>query len=113
MSAESKYTSYKIGLVTESFSLETGYGSVRIDKVDPKFKEIEVTNSYGGINIGLGNLNYKLKADCDYCDIAYPENRFKGNKSKESHKLSIDGSVGTGGGNVSIISRYGGIKLTE
>jgi len=113
MSAESKYTSYKIGLVTESFSLETGYGSVRIDKVGPKFSEIELTNSYGGINIGLGNLNYKLKADCDYCEIAYPENRFKGNKSKESHKLSIDGNVGTGGGSVSIISRYGGVKLTE
>lgn len=113
MSAESKYTSYKIGLITGNLSLETGYGSVRIEKVGPKFSEIELTNSYGGISIGLGNLNYKLKADCDYCEIAYPANRFKGNKSKETHKSSIDGNVGTGGGIVSIISRYGGIKLTE
>lgn len=113
MSAESKYTSYKIGLVTEKLSLETGYGSVRIDKVDSKFKEIDVTNSYGGINIGLGELNYKLKADCDYCDVAYPTTRFKGNKSRESHKMSIDGNVGTGDGSVSITSRYGGVKLFD
>jgi len=113
MSAESKFTSYKIGLVTEKLSLETEYGSVRIGKVDAKFKEIEVTNSFGGINIGLGNLNYKLKADCDFCDVTYPSNRYKGNRSKETHNLSIDGNVGTGGGIVTIISRYGGVKLTE
>lgn len=113
MSAESRYSSYKIGLLTDFLSIETGYGSVRIEKVGPKFQEIDVTNSYGGINIGLGELNYKLKADCDYCDVAYPANRFKGNKSRESHKMSVDGNVGSGGGKVSITSRYGGVKLFD
>ena len=109
----SKYTNYKIGLLTGSLDLDTGYGSVKISKVGAKFDKIQITNSYGGINIGLNELSYKVKADCDYCDVNYPEDRYKGNKIRENHSFSLDGSVGTGGGTVSIVSRYGGIKLTE
>jgi len=109
----SKYTNYKIGLLTGKFDLDTGYGSVRISKVDSKFENINITNSYGGIVIGLNEINYGLKADCDYCDVNYPENRYKGNKIKDNHKFSLEGNVGTGGGKVTISSRYGGIKLSE
>jgi hypothetical protein len=109
----SKYTNYKIGLLTGSLDLETGYGSVKINKVGAKFDKIQITNSYGGINIGLSGLSYKLKADCDYCDVNYPQARYKGNRIRENHSFSLDGNVGTGGGTVSISSRYGGIKLTE
>lgn len=109
----SKYTNYKIGILTGSFDLDTGYGSVQISKVDSKFDEIRIVNSYGGINIGLNELNYKLKADCSYCDVDYPTNRYKGDKIRDNQHFSLDGNVGTGGGSVSINSRYGGIKLKE
>ncbi len=113
MKSESKYTNYKIGKLTESFDLNTGYGSVKIGKVDPKFDKIIIINSYGGIDIGMSGLSYKLKADCDYCDLAYPENNFKGNKTRDTHTFSLDGNVGSGGGTVNISSRYGEVKLTE
>lgn len=113
MKSVSKYTNYKIGLLMEGFDLDTGYGSVRIDKVDSKFDNIKITNSYGGINIGLNNLNYKLQAECSYCDVDYPNDRYKGNKVRDNQDFSLDGNVGTGGGSVSINSRYGGVKLTE
>lgn len=109
----SKYTNYKIGDLSESFDLDTGYGSVRIDKVDPKFSKIRIENSYGGINIALNNLNYKLQSECHYCDVKYPENRFKGNKMKDNQTYTLEGTVGTGGATVNINSRYGGIKLGE
>jgi len=109
----SKYTHYKIGLLTRSFDLDTGYGSVRINKVDSKFNNIRIESSYGGINIGLNDLNYKLKVDCSYCDVDFPTDRFKGNKTKDNQNLSIQGNVGTGGASVSINSRYGGVKLTD
>lgn len=109
----SKYTNYKIDLLTGDFDLDTGYGSVRINKVDPKFGKIIINNSYGGITIGMAGLNYAVDADCDYCDINYPESRYKGNKIRENHKFSIQGTVGSGGGKVNITSRYGGIKLEE
>lgn len=109
----SKYTNYKIGLLNENFDLDTGYGSVRISKVAAKFDKIRIVNSYGGINIGLNELNYKLKAECSYCDVKYPSDRYKGNKIKDNQHFSLDGNVGTGGGSVSIDSKYGGVKLTE
>lgn len=109
----SKYTNYKIGQLNESFDLDTGYGSVRIDKVSEKFSKIRIENSYGGINIALRDLNYKLQTECHYCDIDYPENRFKGNKIKDNQTNTIEGTVGTGGASVVINSRYGGIKLGE
>lgn len=113
LKSESKYTNYKIELLTGSFNLNTGYGSVRIGKVDAKFNKINIVNSYGGINIGMDNLNYKIKADCEYCDVKYPEDRYKGNKIRENHRFSLDGNVGNGDGTVTISSRYGGIKLEE
>lgn len=113
LKSESRYTNYKIELLTGNFDLDTGYGSVRIGKVDEKFGKIRIVNSYGGINIGMTNLNYKLQAECDYCDVKYPENRYKGNKIRDNHRFSLDGNVGTGGGTVTISSRYGGVKLEE
>jgi hypothetical protein len=109
----SRYTNYKIGVLTGSCMLDTGYGSVRISRIDSKFDKIQIVNSYGGINLGLNELNYKLNADCDYCDINYPHDRYKGNRIKENHRFSLDGTIGNGGGNVSITSKYGEIKLTE
>ena len=109
----SKYTNYKVGTLNDSFDLDTDYGSVRIDKVNVKFDRIRITNSYGGINIALDDLNYKLQAECHYCEVNYPENRFKGNKIKDNQTFTIGGNVGNGGGSVSIVSRYGGIKLVE
>lgn len=111
LNSVSKYTNYKIGKLNDKLELDTGYGSVKIDQVAAKFDKIQITNSYGGISIGLNDSSYKLKADCDYCDVKYPENRFKGNKIRENHSFSLDGSIGSGGGVVSITSRYGGIKL--
>ncbi|HLN74844.1 MAG: hypothetical protein ACM3O8_07495 [Methylococcaceae bacterium] len=113
LKSESKYSSYKIGLIHETFDLNTGYGSVRINEVDAKFKKINIENSYGGVNINLNNLSYELKAECSYCDVNYPQDRFKGDKVKDNQNFSLDGHVGTGGGTVTINSRYGGIKLND
>lgn len=109
----SKYTNYKIGVLNGSFNLDTGYGSVRISKVNSKFDEIRIVSSYGGINIGLNDLSYQLKADCSYCDVDYPADRYKGDKIRDNQRFSLSGNVGTGGGSVSISSRYGGVKLTD
>lgn len=113
LKAGSRYTNYKIGLLHENFDLDTGYGSVRIDKVDSKFSNIRIINSYGGINIGLNDLSYQLKADCSYCNVDFPSDRYKGNRIRDNQNFSVDGNVGNGGGKVTISSRYGGVKLTN
>ncbi|MGD9558333.1 MAG: hypothetical protein AB7V25_15010 [Mangrovibacterium sp.] len=115
ITANSKYTNYGLEKLNHSLSLQTGYGSVRIDQVSPGFSTIRITNSYGGITIGLGTQDYQLDAECEYCDIKYPADRFKGNRARENQSVRVNGQIGgtTPGKQVMIRSRYGGINLLK
>lgn len=113
MYAESKYTSYNIDNLLSEFVLENGYGSVRVGKVDPDFKKIDIVSSYGGIKVGLGDANYRLDAECSYCGVSYPSDKYDGNRIKDNHNIKLNGNVGSGGGNVRIVSRYGSVKLND
>ncbi len=115
LKANSKYTNYNIEELKKSLILDTEYGSVRIEEVGEEFELIDLTNSYGGINIGLGDLSYTLDAECDYCNVKVLEGSFNGNREKDGHHLKMDGTVGSSSATatVRIKSRYGGIKLTD
>ncbi|MGV8139325.1 MAG: hypothetical protein AB2L20_29370 [Mangrovibacterium sp.] len=115
ISANSKYTNYTVERLSRQLILDSEYGSVRIDEVTPDFSAINITNSYGGVTIGLNGLDYRLDAECEYCDVKYPGERFKGNRIKENQNLRINGTVGSvaSGKNIVIRSRYGGINLIK
>ncbi|MEN6454511.1 MAG: hypothetical protein ABFD10_09650, partial [Prolixibacteraceae bacterium] len=115
ISANSKYTNYTVERLTRQLILDSEYGSVRIDEVTPDFSAINITNGYGGITIGLNGLDYRLDADCEYCDVKYPAERFKGNRIKENQNFKVEGIIGSAvsGKNVVIRSRYGGINLIK
>jgi hypothetical protein len=114
LKANSKYTNYSIKELKQSLILDTQYGSVRINEVSENFENIEVTNSYGGIELGLNNADYFIDAVCDYCDIKYPETEFEGNREKRDHSFSLRGNIGSEPNKkVLIKSRYGGIKLMQ
>lgn len=114
LKANSKYTNYKVKELHQSLLLDTQYGSVRVEKVSGDFEHIELTNSYGGIEIGLGDANYLIDATCDYCDVKYPSGSFVGNREKNNQNLHINGTVGSvANKRVIIKSRYGGVKLTN
>lgn len=113
--ANSKYSNYTIEKLNHHLVLDTEYGSVRIDQVDPDFSKIEITNSYGGITIGMNGLNYQLDAECEYCDVKFPSDRFKGNRLNENQRVRVYGTIGsvTSGKTILIRSRYGGINLLK
>ncbi|MFV0376992.1 MAG: hypothetical protein ACK5JD_06770 [Mangrovibacterium sp.] len=115
INAISKYTNYTIDELADALTIDTGYGSVRVEKVLPSFKKIEITNSYGGISLGMEQLSYQLDASCDHCDIQYPVEQFHGNRKKDNTNLNVQGQVGKPGNEqkVVIYSRYGGIKLNN
>ncbi|WP_423128654.1 hypothetical protein [Gaoshiqia sp. Z1-71] len=115
LSALSKYTNYKIEELKKELKINTEYGSIRVNEVSADFSRIEISNSYGGIVIGLNQASYQLDAQCDYCDVNYPTDRFRGDRIKNNTKLEIRGAVGeqTGNKNVIIKSRYGNIKLNN
>lgn len=113
ITADSKYTHYNIDELKKKFVLVSEYGNITIDEVSADFETIDITSSYGGIKLGLDEKAYTLSAECSYCNIDYPEELFSGNREKDNQNMKIDGKVSNGTANVHIISRYGGIKLTE
>lgn len=115
VSADSKYTNYDIDELKSTLKIDTQYGSVRVGDVSPAFESINITNSYGGISLGMSDLSYYLDARCDYCDVKYPETEFHGNREKDNSRLSVVGQVGdaTGAPKVVIQSRYGGVNLQK
>lgn len=115
VTAESKYTNYALDELAGSLNIDTQYGSVRVGKVLPDFSKIEITNSYGGISLGMDQLSYQLDAECDYCDVKYPGDSFQGDRQKDNSRLKVQGHVGTPSADQQVIikSRYGGIKLSR
>lgn len=114
VTANTKYSHLKIGYLASSLKIETGYGGIKVAEIAPDFESVIVTNSYGQISLGLNNASYTVDANCEYCGVSYPQERFKGNRMKENTSYELKGKVGTaGGGNVIINSRYGEIKLDE
>ena len=111
--ANSKYTNYKISELGKKLVLDTEYGSVRVGEVSEGFELIDITNSYGGISIGLDDLPYNLDADCDYCSVKLSEGSFSGTRKKDNQHLTLEGTVngGSATSKVNIRSRYGGVKL--
>ncbi|MFV0591230.1 MAG: hypothetical protein ACK5M7_07590 [Draconibacterium sp.] len=112
--ATTKYSHISIDELSKSIKIESGYGGVKVGKVNADFDLIDITNSYGQISLGLNNANYSIDASCDYCGISYPQESFEGNRLRENNSQTVKGKVGEGeGGKVYIKSRYGEIKLTN
>jgi len=114
VTANTKYSNLKIDYLAANLKIETGYGGIRVNEIASDFESISITNSYGQISLGLNNASYTVDANCEYCGISYPQERFKGNRMKENNRYELNGKVGTtGGGTIMIRSRYGEIKLIQ
>jgi len=114
VTANTKYSNLKIDYLAANLKIETGYGGIRVNEIASDFESISITNSYGQISLGLNNASYTVDANCEYCGISYPQERFKGNRMKENNRYELNGKVGSaGGGTIMIRSRYGEIKLVQ
>ncbi len=114
VTATSKYSHFKIGELSKSLRIDAGYGGIKVGKIDSGFESVDITNSYGQVSLGLESANYSLDAECDYCGISYPDDKFEGNRMSENTSKVVKGKVGSGvGGNVVVKSRYGEIKLGD
>ena len=112
VSANTKYTRIQIDEISEMLKIDAGYGGIRVGKVADNFESVSIDNSYGQINLGLGQNSYSLDATCNYCGISFPENDFEGDRMSEDNSRTVRGKVAGGkGGTVNIQSRYGQIKL--
>jgi hypothetical protein len=114
VTANTKYTHMEIDELKKAITVESGYGSIKVDEVSDAFEWIDVTNSYGAVSFGISDqVSYDLKASCDYCDIFYNSSNFRGNRMDENHTKKVEGKIGDGPSTAKVVvnSRYGGIKL--
>jgi len=115
LEGESKFTNYRIGTLEKKLKLISGYGAVRVDHIPADFELIDVNSSYAQISLGVApGATYDVNAVCEFCSIDYPASDFRGNRQQENTRQSIEGKVSGGGrGKVTVVSRYGNIKLVK
>ncbi len=114
--ASTQYTNINIDRLGDKFEIDNGYGSIKVDEISENFSSVYITNSYGGIKLGISeDASYEVDASCTYCKIAYDADNFRGDRIEQSHTKSIKGMVGDGSSSakVYIKSKYGTIKLNE
>lgn len=114
VNAVTRYTHINIVELKKALKLDSGYGGIKVEEVSAQFESIYVENSYGAVSLGISeSASYNIDATCDYCDIDYNSDDFKGNRFSESHSKSIDGKIGAAATSAKVVvkSRYGGIKL--
>ena len=112
--ANLKYTSVKIGELDKKLILTSGYGGIRVDRIPASFEQVVVNNSFGAVNLGFASdSQYRISAECEYCEIEYPGSKFKGTSEKDDFTKKIAGTIGgtSPKGDVTIKSRYGKINL--
>lgn len=112
ISVETKYTQIKIESLNTSGRFETGYGSVRIDRLDSAFKELTIDSRYTGYDIRTTG-GYTLDIDTEYVDERLPSDLSVNYRDKDSNKLKLKGSYKGGGGLIQANMGYGKLELRQ
>ena len=115
LDGESKFTNYRIGTLEKRLKLVSAYGTVKVDHIPAGFELLDVGSTYAQVNLGIDpEASWEMDASCEYCNISYPQERFKGNRIKENTRETVQGKVASGApGKVKVVSKYGNIKLVK
>lgn len=112
ISADCAYTGVEVGGLATSGSFDMRYGDLSIDNVWPGFKNINISTSYTGVEIGFQEgASFTLDAETSYCDIN-SDGEFKVSQriTKDSH-TTLTATRGTGGGVVKAVMNYGELNI--
>ncbi len=108
------YSGYKIGYLGKKLSLTTKYTGTTVDKIPASFELIKISNSYGGIKLGIASdASYHLTGEARYAKISFPSSNNM-NRIEKSNSATYDGIVGSSSNpkaKVVITTSYGGVKL--
>jgi hypothetical protein len=112
----SSFSSFNISHLIRSIDIETTYGSLNIDNVDPNFSEINVENNFGSVNLKIDpDASYLFEAEAKQGSIVYPENKAKINfREKTVQHIILKGSIGSNNNpnaKVTLQSNYGSVNI--
>jgi len=114
----SSFSSLNISNLVRSIDVETSYGSLNIDNVDPGFSEINVENNFGSANLRIDpGASFLFEAKATQGSIVYPEKKAKINyREKTVQNTILKGIIGNDANpvaKVTLQSSYGSINITN
>lgn len=114
LACRSKFSDITIGTLDQKLELTNNYGSFEVNEVPAGFSSINVTNSYGNIDLGISlAAAYNLEADMHFCNLEYDAaNATMNYLNDSSHDQQLKGAIGSNPtGSVKVSSNYGNVSL--
>lgn len=113
LECSSAYSSLKIGRVSNSLVLNTRYGGAEIKEVSAGFKTLKIEGSYGSVDVHFNNqAGFDFAVNTRYGNF---KNGIEGASIRkrivENTKSEVEGSTGSGGGNVNVSVSYGNVRF--
>jgi len=113
--SESGYTSYNLGTVSGKLDIETGYGSVEVDKLVNGFESVDITSKYCSVKIDVDeNASYQFNAGVQYGGLSFNEDNAEiMSRIYENNSKNVKAIIG--GKNASSVmniqTSYGSVKI--
>jgi len=109
----SDYASLKFGIITNSLIIKAGYGSLKIKEMGENFSEVKLDLGYTGVKMGVNNnSSFSYIIDNKYGGITLPDNVNITKEISKNTSKHFEGNFNGSKGHVSILSKYGSIKIT-
>ncbi|WP_025739869.1 DUF4097 family beta strand repeat-containing protein [Aquimarina pacifica] len=113
---DSDYVDTKIGNISKELSVNSDYGSITINQLQPAFESINIKTDYTSVIIGYEtecSFNFSIKAS--YGGIKLDESILVNKKYVKDNKKDYQGYYGQSESpsNINISASYGGIKLRK
>lgn len=95
----------------KNLTIETGYGSIRVDEVSDQLEEIDIRSSHAGIEIKNPNdIGFRFDIHTKYGDIDIDHG--SGDFTDDDNEEWAKGKrKGIGEGIIKIDSRYGNVRI--
>jgi hypothetical protein len=108
------YLTNKIGTIKGSLSLDTDYGSIKVDRLEGSAKNVTIEADYTGVKLGFASdYNFNFDVNLSYSSLKGEENVTVTKSHKENSQSTYEGYHGnnTSGNMVRINSDYGGVTF--
>ena len=110
------YVTNRIGGVSGSLTLDTDYGSIKVDRLLGTAKDVTINADYTGIKLGIDSgYSFDFAVDLSYSSLKGEDNVIVTKSHKENSRKTYSGYHGTkGSGNtIKINSDYGGVTFIK
>jgi len=95
------FTKLRIKELNGSVDFSNKSGEIKIDQIDPRFKDITLAGQFNDYNLNLSKHNYSLSAELEFTDLESSETICSEQRRKEliGGKASIEKQIGSQTGN--------------